>query len=89
MPPLEEVSDINAEILKLEELGEKSGGGGDFILHQRNMIYSNIAGYCDMDEKHKLYTRWGMEKLFSGCLMKIVYELLWKDPQRYYHWELD
>lgn len=56
----------------------------ELIKHQRDTIYTNIATNTRMRERHRLYSMWGIRRMSTGRLRKLVYELLWKDPKRYH-----
>lgn len=82
----DEVADIRTEIASLENLPTKlkeESKKKELVLHQRDVIYTNIAAYCNAQERQALYDKWEIQKLLNGRLKKIVYELLWVDPQRY------
>ncbi|KAI5068424.1 hypothetical protein GOP47_0016769 [Adiantum capillus-veneris] len=82
----DDVTDILLEFHHLESLlktVDEESKRRDSVLRQRDIIYTNIAGYCDVQERQHLYDKWEIHRVLTGRLKKIVYELLWIDPQRY------
>eukprot|EP01018_Ginkgo_biloba_P039731 Gb_32158 [translate_table: standard] len=59
------------------------GKAKELIKKQRDIIYANIMSVCGMCERYQLYSTWGIQKVSTGCLHKIVYDLLWIEPMRY------
>lgn len=69
---------------RLKEKTESKVAIKELIKHQRDTIYTNIATNTRMRERHRLYSMWGIRRMSTGRLRKLVYELLWKDPKRYH-----
>ncbi|XP_024517734.1 uncharacterized protein LOC9657483 [Selaginella moellendorffii] len=57
----------------------------ELIQQQRDKIYINIGAYASRSERHQLYSAWGVRRLSTGRLKKIVYDLMWRDTKRYSH----
>ncbi|KAJ7562609.1 hypothetical protein O6H91_03G077100 [Diphasiastrum complanatum] len=82
----ESTSTIAGEIKDLENLCksfERQQKAKEVIKHQRDMIYTNIGAYAKKSERYHLYSKWGIRRLTTGRLKKIVYDLLWIDPKRF------
>lgn len=68
---------------RLLERLEKRETLKELVKQQRDTIYINIATNASRRERYQLYNRWGIRKLSTGRLRKLIYELLWKHPKRY------
>ncbi|MCO5608326.1 hypothetical protein L7F22_062532 [Adiantum nelumboides] len=82
----DDATDIQLEIDYFEALPktvDEESKRRDSVLRQRDIIYTNIAAFCDVKERQRLYDKWEIQRVLTGRLKKIVYELLWIDPQRY------
>lgn len=69
-------------IERLQERLESRESLKELIKQQRDAIYINIATNASMRERYRLYSKWGIRRMSTGRLKKIIYDLLWKDPKR-------
>nr|PNR53805.1 hypothetical protein PHYPA_007480 [Physcomitrium patens] len=70
-------------IERLQERLESRESLKELIKQQRDAIYINIATNASMRERYRLYSKWGIRRMSTGRLKKIIYDLLWKDPKRF------
>ncbi|CAM6068678.1 unnamed protein product [Sphagnum tenellum] len=86
VPPLHGAPTIAWEIQSIERLLERLENREmlkELVKQQRDIIYTNIATHASRRERYQMYNKWGIRKLSTGRLRKVVYGMLWKDPKRY------
>lgn len=85
VPPLHGPPTIAWEIQSIERLLERLENREmlkELVKQQRDIIYTNIATHASRRERYQMYNKWGIRKLSTGRLRKIVYGMLWKDAKR-------
>jgi hypothetical protein len=86
VPPLHGPPTIAWEIQSIERLLERLENREmlkELVKQQRDTIYTSIATHASRRERYQMYNKWGIRKLSTGRLKKVVYGMLWKDPKRY------